>query len=323
MTSHWSAGCLCGAIVALVLAALPSPAGASLSPGEALTYIPFGFVHNKQLPQIFEETLAQMNAYGIDQMLLPLPKLKKTGVLKLSRTEQRNLASWVALTSAYDSAHDAGIVATASLSGKVKGKSLELEEPAVRANIVAAVETALSIGLGGISLDLEPYPQSQGFVLLLEEIDAAFARRHFTGRLAVTAPADISRWSPSYMALVTSRLDQVDPLFYDSELQTAPAYEQWVREGLAYYAAHTAPATRIVPDLPSYGANRWHNPAVENLATATTALEEALDEGSRVDGAGIFWWWGFYYDEEGEGEYDGAPDRETWQIRTRSLAFTP
>jgi hypothetical protein len=306
-----------------MLAAVPSPAGANLSPGEALTYIPFGFVHNKQSPQIFEESLAQMNAYGIDQMLLPLPKLEKSGVLKLSRTERRNLASWVALTGAYDSAHDAGIVATASLSGKVRGKSLELEEPEVRANIVAAVETTLSIGLGGVSLDLEPYPQSQGFALLLEEIDAAFARRHFTGRLAVTAPADTGRWSASYTKLITARLSQVDPLFYDSERTTASAYEQWVREGLAYYSAHTAPGTRIVPDLPSYGANRWHDPAVENLTTATTALGNALDEGSRVNGAGIFWWWGFYYDEQGEGEYEGARDRETWQTRTRTLAFTP
>lgn len=323
MASRWSAGCLCGAIVALVLGAVPSPAGASLSAGEALTYIPFGFVHNKQLTRIFEETLTQINAYGIGQLLLPLPKLEKTGVLKLSRSERRNLASWVALTNAYDSAHDIGIVATASLSGKVRGRSLELEKPAVRANIVAAVETALSIGLAGVSLDFEPYPQSRGFILLLEEVDAAFARRDLTDRLAVTAPADTGRWSASYMELVTARLGQVDPLFYDSELKTAADYERWVREGLAAYSAHTAPGTRIVPDLPSYGANRWHDPAVENLATATTALEQALAEGSRVNGAGIFWWWGFYYDEAGEGEYEGAPDRETWQTRTRSLAFTP
>ncbi len=78
-----------------------------------------------------------------------------------------------------------------------------------------------------------------------------------------------------------------------------------------------------MPDLPSYGANRWHIPAVENLATASTALEEALSEGSRVNGAGIFWWWGFYYDEEGEGSYNGAADRETWLGRTVLLGFSP
>ena len=69
--------------------------------------------------------------------------------------------------------------------------------------------------------------------------------------------------------------------------------------------------------------SREHDPGVENLSTATTAVEEALEEGSRVNGAGIFWWWGFYYDEEGEGEYEGAPDRAAWLTRTLRAPFCP
>jgi hypothetical protein len=177
-----------------------------------------------------------------------------------------------------------------------------------------------ALGAGGISLDLEPYPSSPGFLALLEEIDALFAARGFAGRLAVAAPATVGRWSPSYLEAVTARVGQVDPLFYDSERTTAAAYEQWVREGLAYWSANAAPGARIVPDLPSYGPNRWHATSVENIATATSAVEEALGQGSRVDGAGVFWWWGFYLDEEGA--YDGAADREAWLDRTVLLPFS-
>lgn len=171
-----------------------------------------------------------------------------------------------------------------------------------------------------MQLDFEPYPTSPGFLSLLEEIDAAFARLGFHGRLSVCAPASVSRWPASYLQSVTALISQVDPLFYDSELTTAAVYERWVREGLAYYSANTAPGTRIVPVIPSYGTNRWHRPAVENIATATTALEEALQAGSRVQGAGIFWWWGFYYEEEGA--YDPRADQASWSS-TLALPFSP
>jgi hypothetical protein len=324
---RWGRGPANGALglacaLALALAAVPS-ASAALAPEEALTYIPFGFIHGEHSAALREETLAQLDAYGIGQMLLPLPNFKRTGVLKLSRTELRTIPAWSSQTASYNLAHGTHTIAVASLGGKVKGKSLDLEAAAVRANMLAGIERVLSMGVGAISLDLEPYPTSHGFVLLLEEIDAAFVRVGFTGRLSIVAPATAGRWSVQEMQEVTPLVSQVDPLFYDSERKTVASYEQWVREGLAYYSQHTAPGTRIVPDLPSYGPNKWHDPAVENLATATTAVEEALQEGRRVNGAGIFWWWGFFYNEEGEGAYEGAPDRNTWLTRTLSVPFTP
>jgi hypothetical protein len=313
---------MAGIATAVALAFAPA-AHAALDPQEALTYIPGGFVHNEHPQAVLEETLEALEYYGIDQNLLPVKNYKKDGLLKLTRKERTMFARWVAATSEYNAAHGTSIVAVASLGGKVKGKSLNLEDPAVRAKMVAGVRTMLELGAGGVSLDLEPYPSSPGLLALLEEIRALFAERGYTGKLGEAAPANIARWSPSYLGQVTALLDQVNPLFYDSERKTAAAYQQWVREGLAYYSANTAPGTRIVPDLPSYGTNRWHDPAAENLTTATTAVEEALAQGSRVNGAGVYWWWGFYYNEEGEGSYDGAADREAWLGRTRLVAFTP
>ena len=307
----------------LFAGAAPSAASAALAPEEALTYIPYGFVHNEHPPALVTETLEALQSYGIGQNLLPLPKLKANGTLKLSKRGLKMIGRWVSGTAAYNAEHGTSILAVGSFAGKVKGKSLNLEDPAVRANVVAAAETVVSLGLGGLSLDFEPYPTSSGYLTLLSEIDAAFARRGFGGRLAIVAPASVGRWSPAYVEAITPLVDQLDPLFYDSESKTAAAYEQWVRAGLAYYSAHSAAGTRLIPDLPSYGPNKWHEPAAENLGTATTAIEGALAEGSRVNGAGIFWWWGFYFNEEGEGAYEGAPDRETWLTRTLGVAFTP
>jgi hypothetical protein len=113
---------------------------------------------------------------------------------------------------------------------------------------------------------------------------------------------------------------QIDPLYYDSESKTVAAYEAWVERGTAYYTANVAPATRIVPVLPSYSADPWHLPGVENITTATAALSSALAVGSRVDGAGIWSAWGFLFDEEGA--YDGSADRAAWQSTTIELPFS-
>ncbi len=101
------------------LAAAPA-ARAALSPSEALTYIPAGFIHNEHPQAVLEETLEALDAYGIAQNLLPLKNYKKTGVLKLSKRERAMFARWVAATASYDEAHGAGVVAVASLGGKVK-----------------------------------------------------------------------------------------------------------------------------------------------------------------------------------------------------------
>lgn len=76
-----------------------------------------------------------------------------------------------------------------------------------------------------------------------------------------------------------------------------------------------------MPILPSYSANRWHIPAVENIETATAAVSSALGAGSRVNGAGIWWGWGFLSNEEGG--YDASGDRAAWQSSTVALPFSP
>ena len=304
----------------VVLATAPG-AGAAVDPRETLTYIPNGLVHNERSATEVDGFLADLSSYGIGQVLMPMPKFKNDGTLKIPRKESRMIPLWAARTAAYNAGHGTDMTVTAVFNGRPKKSKLNLENGAVRASIVASVESVLAMGVGGAHLDLEPYPRSPGYILLLEELDAAFARRGVDGRLSVAAPTNLATWSPSYVAQVTSHLTQVDPLFYDSEFTTAAGYEKWVREGLAFYSANTAAGTRIIPVLPSYGPNPWHIPAVENIADATDALEAALQEGSRVNGAGVWWWYGFFYDEEGA--YDASADRAAWQSSTLALPFTP
>ncbi len=153
-------------------------------------------------------------------------------------------------------------------AGRAKPKGLDLEKAATRANMVAAIESALAAGISGVQLDIEPYPTGPGFIALLEELDASFARLGFHGRLSVVAPAETSTWV-----------------------------------------------------IPCYAPDSWHDPAVENIATATSALAAALTDGSRVNGAGIWWWYAFFYEDHGH--FKTTACRSAWQLGTVELPFSP
>jgi hypothetical protein len=313
------------AVVALLAASLASagPARASVDPRETLIYMPYGLVHFVRPAAEVDGYLAQVASYDLGQVVFAMPKFKKSGVLKVPKHNRQMLVRWAERASAYDGEHGSGMSLTAVYPGKVatKKSGLNLDDPTTRANMLAGIESTVGLGLSGVQLDLEPYPTSPGFISLLEEIDAMFARVGFHGRLSVAAPATTSKWPAAYLHRVSELVTQLDPLYYDSEYPTIAEYQAWVRGSLAYYSANASPSCRIVPILPSYSANPWHLPAVENIQTATEAVSDALGAGARVNGAGIWWGYGFLLEEEGA--YDPSADRAAWQSTTVDLPFSP
>jgi hypothetical protein len=311
------------ATVALAALGCSAVASAAANPGEMLIYMPYGLIHSVRPASEVDGYLAEVSSYDIGQIVFAMPKFKPTGALKVPKHNAQMLALYATRIAAYNTEHGTEETLTAVFNGKVatKKSGLNLEDAATRANIVAAVESSLGLGIGGVQLDLEPYPTTPGFVTLLEQLDAMLSRVGFHGRLSVTAPASVSRWTSSYLKDVSQLVTQLDPLYYDSERKTVAAYDEWVESGLAYYSENASPATRIVPVLPSYSADPWHLTSVENITTATAALANGLAAGSRVNGAGIWSGWGFLMNEEGA--YEGSEDRATWTTRTIELPFSP
>ncbi len=294
-----------------------SPPAASAGPvSPVLTYLPAGFVHSNKTDAQVTGYLADLDSFGINQALVELAGFAPAGALGLSVTDKAMVRRWVAQASKYDQAHARTIDITAVLNGRV-GKDLDLDNPATRAAMVVGIISIVDLGVTGVQLDLEPYPTTPGYVALLTQVDGALAAQGLAIRLSVVAPADTARWSPTYLQAVSGRVDQIDPLYYDSGIKTVPAYEAWVSASLAYYSTKTSASARIVPVLPSYKKNRWHNPAVENISTATMAVSHSIDGGNRVDGVGIWWWWGFFYGENGK--YNPMQDQLAWQTTTRLL----
>jgi len=289
-----------------------------------LTYMPTELIHSAQSPQRVREELATLDSYDIGQALLQMPRFSRSGKLKIPTVERQMIGLWAAGASAYDREAGAATSAVAVFNASLGARGPDLSQPAARANMISGVLSVLATGVQGVQLDIEPFPESAGFTALLEELDAALARAGFGGRVSVVAPAEVSTWKPAYLRRVSELVGQIDPTYYESELPNAAAYEEWVRESLAYYAANSAPAARIIPVIPSYRANAWHSPLVENIATGTAGIAAALAAGSRVNGAGIWWWYGFHDDESGRyADHYAAADRAAWLTSTLALAFAP
>jgi hypothetical protein len=309
------------AVAAAIVLMAQQAQGVAASVAPMPAYMPTEMVHSILTPTQVRVVLGELSEYSLDEALLQMPRFKKKGAVKLPESNATMLGVWASETAAYNLEHGTSIRAVAVFNANLRPKGLNLEDPATRSRMVAAIEGVLTKGIEGVQLDVEPYPTSAGYIALLEAVDVALARRGLAGRLSVAAPGDIQRWSPGYTRRVGELVGEMDPLYYDSESTEPGEYEEWVEKGLAYETANVPAGTAIVPIIPSYRANPWHLPAVENIANASTALRESLAQGARVTGAGIWWWYGFF--EAENGRYKSAvADRAAWLGQTLALPFS-
>lgn len=297
-------------------ATTPSP-----DPARFLTYVPTELVHTVYSREQVEGFIGDLGGYDIGQALLQMPRFGTRGTVKLPESNALMLHTWAEAARGYESAHGTPVTVTAVFNASLKPRGLNLELQPTRARMIAAIQSALATGIGGVQLDLEPYPTGPGYLELLEELDAALARAGFTGRLSVVAPGDSRTWTPAYLTRVGELVDQIDPTFYDTESAGVAAYQELIETGLAYYTAAVPARAAIVPVIPCYSPDPWHNPAIENVRTATAALQSALAAGSRVQGAGLWWWYAFYYGHYAHG--NAAVEREAWLDRTVQVPYSP
>jgi len=312
----------CLVVLTLVQAATAhADTGGGAQPGRMFTYMPTELVHSIHTRAEVDGYLGELAEYGIGGALLQMPRFNKKGKINLPESNRQMLGVWSAAAAAYDAEHGASSSVTAVFNAAVKAKGPDLESPATRAAMLQAIEAALPSGIGGVQLDIEPYPTGPGYLELLEEARAMFARTGWHGRLSVVAPGDDWTWSPAYLRRVGELVDELDPTFYDTEYATVAAYQGLIEDGLAHYSANAPPGAAIIPVIPCYSPDPWHDPAIENVPNATAALAAALEGGARVQGAGLWWWYAFYYGHYKHG--DAAAERAAWTAQTLALPFSP
>ena len=248
-------------------------------------YLPHGWIGASRNADEVAGRVAELRRAGFSHQIHNLGALGPTG--RVADGDYAGLAAWV--QHSRSAAPEQRIVAWVSGS-----ESAHVDNEVVHDDLASFLADLVGrYGLDGVLLDLEPFAaDNPRYLHLLDRVRSALPDTW----LGVTGPAD-GQWSPAYIAQIAARVDGLSPMLYDSSLGTAAAFEEWATRSLDRYADAIGTSAQLFPSIPSYSANRYHDPAVENVETASRAIRASHG----LDGAAVYWWWEF-----------GDADRASW-----------
>lgn len=238
-------------------------------------FLPHGWVATAKSESHIRSSTAALAGAGFTEQIHNVGVLDDSGVVP--EGDYAGLARWVAVSRETSPQQ--------RLYAWVNGTASDHVE---RTDLHAAIARGLRAmttthPLDGVILDLEPFGRDDPrYLSLLRAV-----RSELPGTwIGVTAP--LERWSSSYIAEVGRTVDALLPMTYDTTLTSVPEYVSTVSASVARYrSALAAGSARLLPILPAYGANAWHDPAIENIGTASDAIAAA----GGVTGAAVYWWW--------------------------------
>ncbi|MHB1909961.1 MAG: hypothetical protein ACYCQJ_13980 [Nitrososphaerales archaeon] len=145
-------------------------------------------------------------------------------------------------------------------------------------------------GFSALIFDPEPVPnESVQFLNLLDTIRIeinSFSPGMFLGDAAMNiipyaTVGENWSWNRGYYEAVTSRLDFVLPMLYETGFNTSQGYASWVDDRIAFNSNYSrAPVIYSLPDW--YQNTTWHHPWAENLTTAILAFRAYMVVNSSV-----------------------------------------
>ena len=74
--------------------AVASPAGATPNQQDSLIYMPYGLIHSVRPASPVDGYLAEVDSYGIGQLVFAMPRFKRLGVLKVPKHNREVLVRW-------------------------------------------------------------------------------------------------------------------------------------------------------------------------------------------------------------------------------------
>jgi LysM repeat protein len=152
------------------------------------------------------------------------------------------------------------------------------------ASIRSTIQELRGVGFNGINLDIEPVPnQTPAFLSFLStfrnQINSNFPgfilSNDAMNIVQGAQPGDTWSWDPSYYASVTTYLDQVVPMLYESGSSTFQEYQSWIDNQIQLLNIYSK--TQVEYAIPNwYEPDPWHDPSVENLQNAVRIFDAYL-----------------------------------------------
>ncbi|MET7277608.1 hypothetical protein ABZS29_05180 [Kribbella sp. NPDC005582] len=169
-----------------------------------------------------------------------------------------------------------------------KNPGMDLDDAAVRTQVVASAKSVLAQGFQGIHYDFEPVRSgSRGYLAVLDETRALGAplsvAAHQIDPLWQLHRIPIDKWwSQDYFRQVAERVNQIAVMSYDTAMPLQSLYGGYVAKQTKLALEVTPPGTDLLMGLPAYWeSNPSHWGHAETVAAAVRGASLGLGDSPR------------------------------------------
>lgn len=248
-------------------------------------YLPHGYFVAYKTNYFIRRQVMEMNSLNVRYQYANIGLLDDEGMLPENQTTQ--LSRWIQQSRIVDPSQL--IIAHINAYRDISILNISHHE-----NIVDSCQRIiLDTGADGIHFDFEPPRADPELIELLQAVRDTIGDKY----ISIAGSGARIRWPPKFIVEVAKIVDAVCPMLYDNNkvILTIPDYQEWVQDAISTYnAIYNAPGIRdgveVLPILPAYTENVWHDPMIENLTISIPAIFQSMQDGMRVEGIGIWWW---------------------------------
>ena len=263
----------------------PPPVGEAMYT-ENVIYLPHGYFCTVKTDEFIASEVQWLAGLGFRYQFCNITAFNSDGTMDPDNTE--TLADWIRVSRETDP--------NQLLIGYVSGTKDLVDDPSKHQIMidycVYLCDDVDGFGMDGINIDYEPLPYDDPIYLqFMHDLKTALGDK----RLTVCTP--LLNWSDSFINQVSYAVDEINIMCYDTLLDTQQEYIDLMRSEVVRYSSNMNPNCDLVPLQAAYKRSRWHDPAVENIITGSTAIDEAVGLGADVAASGVWWWYEMYSDD--------------------------
>jgi hypothetical protein len=262
------------------------------STGHDALWLGHAWVDGRKSEADVRDLAAQLRGSGITDVFVHVGPLDDDGSLNPAKAPR---ATWFAQQVR---ALIPGVRVQAWLGDEVEPVgAMNLQDPAVRARIVASARQVMARGFAGVHLDLEPIGDADpGYLVLLDAVRSAV---HAAGGVLSVSAEQVepvsglrwameavqgrdTMWSAGYLHQVAERVDEVALMTYDTGLWSRSAYAGYLRDETETALAAVPPSVGLLIGLPAYhdAHDLAHSSSAETVAAALRGVRLALPDGT-------------------------------------------
>lgn len=187
--------------------------------------------------------------------------------------------------------------------------NIDLDDPAVRATIVASASWVVAQGFDGVHVDIEPIRKDDiAFVELLQELRTALPDTKLSVAMDEWQPLLLSNWlahtfdvsiqsywSTEQVEAITPYIDELVVMTYDTGFHDPKLYEWWVEQQTVALSQIVPASVTVRVGIPAYKKGASIDPVAENLSTGlagfTRGIQNVRSNLDRLSGLAIYPYW--------------------------------